>query len=371
MPVIAVEDDKVLRFLQVLLDPATPAERLTVFADYVAHDIDQDHWFAEARARLPGVFPSAVRLLKSADDLHSALPVADALVVESLVIGEAELALAPRLRFIHKFGSTADNLDLAACALRGIVVKTQRRRTNIAVAEHTLALILGLARQLHRLSGRVTVAQLQELGYEYRKYDTRHTGANNYGRVGGLKVIHGMTLGLLGMGEIAREVVPLARAFGLNIRYYRRNRLTAADEAALGVTYCSREDLFANADILSVHVPLAAATRGLVGAADFARIKPGAWLINTSRAEIVDHDALVAALESGRLGGAACDVHYQEPVAPDEPLLAFDNLLLTPHFAGGPRQTLLDDIEEIASNIQQALAPYNKANANAQGKTAP
>jgi phosphoglycerate dehydrogenase-like enzyme len=371
MSVIALEDDKVLRFLQVLVDPSTSAERMAVFKDYVAHDIDQDAWIADVKARLPGVFPSDVRLIQSKDDLRAALPDAEALVVESMAIGEAELALAPRLKFIHKFGIRADNIDLAACARRGIAVKTQRRRTNIAVAEHTLALMLALAKQLHRAGGRVTEQQLRERGYIYRKYDTRHTGANNYGRVGGLRVLHGLTLGLLGMGEIAREVAPLARAFGLNLQYHRRNRLPAAEETALGVRHCSWNDLFETSDIVSVHVPLAPETRGLVGADALQRIKPGAWLINTSRADIVDHDALVAALASGRLAAAACDVHYQEPVSDDEPLLKFDNLLLTPHFAGGPRQTLLIDIEEIASNIQQALAPYQKANANAQGKTAP
>ena len=108
-------------------------------------------------------------------------------------------------------------------------------------------------------------------------------------------------------------------------------------------------------------LPLAGAALALAAIARFAR--PASPLAATL--------ALVAALASGRLAAAACDVHYQEPVADDEPLLKFDNLLLTPHFAGGPRQTLLIDIEEIASNIQQALAPYHKANANAQGKIAP
>ena len=368
--VIAVEDDKVLRFLQVLLDPATPAERMRVFADYVAHDIDQQTWLADVHARLPGVFPSDIKLIKTTEELHAVLPQAEALVVESMAVGAAELALAPRLKLIHKFGARADNIDLAACAARGVTVKAQRRRTNIAVAEHTMALILALAKQLHRLAGKVTVERLQPLGYAYRKYDTRHTGANNYGRVGGLRVIHGMTLGLLGMGEIARELVPMARAFGLKIQYHRRNRLPPAEEAALGVTYCGRDDLFAGSDILSVHVPLEVATRGLVGANAINQMKPGAWLINTSRADIVDHDALLAALKSGRLGAAAADVHYQEPVDAGEPLLAFDNFLMTPHFAGGPRQTLLDDIEEIAFNIQQALALNEKTNAKAQEKKA-
>jgi phosphoglycerate dehydrogenase-like enzyme len=356
VPIIAIEDDKVLRFLQILLDPDTDPERMAVFADYVAHDIDQEAWLADARARLPGVFPSAVRLIRSQEDLATVLPAADALVVESLAIGAAELARAPRLRVIQQFGTRAERIDRAECARRGIVVMTQRRRTNIAVAEHVLALILGLARQVHRLAGRVTVERLARLGYAYRPYDTRHTGANNYGRVGGLRVIRGMTLGLLGMGEIAREVVPLARAFGLRLRYHCRHRLPAAEEAALGVEYCGWDALFECADILSVHLPLDRSTRGAVDAVALARMKPGAWLINTARADIVDRTALAAALESGRLGAAASDVHYQEPVAPDDPLLAFDNFLMTPHFAGGPRQTLLADIEEIAGNILRVVA---------------
>lgn len=356
MNVIAVEDDKVLRFLQVLLDPATSGERLAVFADYVAHDLDQGAWLAAARGRLHGLFPSAVRLIGARDELPAALATADALVVESLAIGEAELAQAPRLRFIQQFGTRAGAIDRAACARRGVVVMTQRRRTNIAVAEHTLALILGLAKQLHRLAGKVTVARIEALGSRYRPYDTRHTGANNFGRFGGVRVIHGLTLGLLGFGEIAREVVPLARAFGLSLQYHCRHRLPAAEEAALGIEYRDWNGLFESADILSVHLPLNAATRGSVDAAALERMKPGGWLINTARADIVDQAALAAALGSGRLAAAASDVHYQEPVAADDPLLAFDNFLMTPHYAGGPRQTLLADIEEIAANIRRALA---------------
>ena len=115
-----------------------------------------------------------------------------------------------------------------------------------------------------------------------------------------------MTLGLLGMGEIAREVMLLARAFGLKLQYHRRNRLPAAEEAELGITYCGRDELFASSDILSIHVPLEAATRGLVGADALDKIKPGAWLINTSRADIVDHDCAGRCAEVGparRAGG--------------------------------------------------------------------
>lgn len=218
-----------------------------------------------------------------------------------------------------------------------------------------LASILALAKQLHRLNGKVTAERLSEAGYVLRKFDTRYTGANNYGRVSGVRLMRGAVLGVLGMGEVGREVAGMAHAFGMGVRYHQRRRLPPADETRLGIAYCSLAELFAGSDIISIHIPLAPATRGLIGRDALQRVKPGAWLINTSRAAIVDHAALVEALESGRLGAAALDVHYEEPCAPDEPLLRLDNVILTPHFAGGPRATVLDDIEEIALNVQQSL----------------
>lgn len=364
MPVtaIVVEDDKVLRLMQVLLDSGAPAVRCAAYADYVAHDVaDFERWRAAARSRVQGLYPAEVRMVATQEELLAALAGASALVVEGLSVGERELAAADGLALVHKFGALTDNIDLVACARRRVPVRTLRRRTNIAVAEHTLALMLALAKKLGRTNGCVTVERLRAAGYAFRKYDTRHIGANNYGRIGGLRLLSGSTLGVLGMGEVGREVAGRALAFGMKVLYHQRRRLPAGDEAALGVSYCSFADLFENSDLVSIHIPLTLDTRGLVDRATLGRMKPGAWLINTSRADIVDHAALVEALESGRLAAAGFDVQYEEPCAPDDPLLRFDNVMLTPHCAGGPRSTLLDDIEEVALGIHQTLQARDRA----------
>ena len=361
MTVIVVEDDKVLRMLQPLLDPDTPPERIAAVTDYVAHDLDFESWCAAVRARVPKLYPASVRLVATQEALRANLAGSNALVVESLRMDEAGLAAVPGLALVQKFGLSTANIDLAACERRGVPVRTLRRRSNIAVAEHTLALMLALAKQLHRLGGRVSAERLRDAGYDYRKFDTRYTGANNYGRVGGLRVLRGSTLGVLGMGEIGRELASLVRPFGMTVKYHQRRRLRPEDEKALGVVYCSFTELFEGSDTISVHVPLNAETRGLVNRDALQRIRPGAALINTSRAEIVDRAALIEALESRRLGAAALDVHYQEPCAPDDPLLRFDNVLMTPHFAGGPRTALLGDLEEIVFNIEQALKARHPA----------
>ena len=131
--------------------------------------------------------------------------------------------------------------------------------------------------------------------------------------------------------------------------------LTAAEEAAAGVAYCSFADLFRESDYVSVHVPMEDATRGLVGAKQFALMKSGAAIVNTSRAEIIDRAALLDALQGGRLRGAALDVHYQEPMREDDPLLAMPNVILMPHTCGGSRLNGLADMVEMLQGIQADL----------------
>ncbi|MPS29721.1 NAD(P)-dependent oxidoreductase [Pigmentiphaga sp.] len=356
MPLIVVEEDRVLRVAQVILDPSTSAERVAAFADYNSTDQpDFAGWLDALRGRLPGLYPADLRLVNSQEELRAALPQADAVVVESLDIGEAELAMAPRLAIVHKFGRLGDNIDQAACAARGIPVMSLRRRTNIAVAEHTITLILALARRLPLINGLVSESRLQQAGFAFRAYDRRHTAAANYGRIPDLRTLHGLTLGLLGLGEIAREVAMLARAFGMRVCYHKRMPLDAAEEQVLGVTHCGFYELFEQSDFLSVHVPSSAKTRSLVDAAAIGRMRRGAYLVNTARAEIVDHDALVEALRAGHLAGAGFDVQYGEPSADDDPLLHFDNVILTPHMAGASRMNGLIDAENLLLNLHAAL----------------
>ncbi len=355
-PILVVEDDRVLRQVEVVLDPRTSPERAAAFATYVAHDLpDWYAWRDALRAKLPHLHPAEVRLVDSQAALRQALPGADGVVVESLEIGPEELALGSTLKVVQKFGRAGKNVDMAACAARGVQVLDLRRRTNIALAEHTLMFMLGLARRLPYVNHLVTPERLQAAGITPLPYDTRHTASANFGRITGLQMLHGRTLGLLGFGEIGQETARLAHAFGMRVLYNKRHRLGAAEEAAMSVAYRDFDALFAESDFLSVHVPSVPATRSLVDARAIGLMPQGAFLINTSRAEIVDPAALLGGLQSGHLGGAALDVLYDEPDTEDDPLLGFANVLLTPHIAGASRMNGLADMDDMLRNIQAAL----------------
>src|SRR5262249_29152854 len=158
--VLVVEDDRFLRVVGIVLDPATSAERIAAYADFFAHDEpDFAGWCARLRTRLSGLHPSTVRLVDTQEELRAALPGARALVVESLPVGAAELTAGGDLRAVQKYGSAPRNIDTAACAARGVKVLTIRRRANIACAELAIALMLTLARKLHRLTRRISVEQ--------------------------------------------------------------------------------------------------------------------------------------------------------------------------------------------------------------------
>jgi phosphoglycerate dehydrogenase-like enzyme len=353
---IVVEEDRILRLVQVVLDPAASPERVAAFVDYNSLDTpDFPGWLAALRQELPALYPAQVALVNSQEELRAQLPGADAVIVESLEVGAAELALAPKLSTVQNFGAIAANVDAAACAGRNIPCKTLRRRTNIAMGEHTMMLMLALAKRLPLIDGLVTSERLAAAGLAFRPYDSRHTAKANFGRVPNLRTLSGSTLGLLGFGEIAREVAMMVRPFGMRVLYNKRQRLEAGEEAAYGVSYCSFDELFAAADFLSVHIPLSDATRDLVNQATLARMQRGAYLINTSRAEIVNHQALVAALQSGQLGGAGLDVLYQEPAQESEPLLALDNVVLTPHLGGASRRNSLADMRDMLRGIDAQL----------------
>ncbi len=355
MPRVVVEEDRVLRVVQIVLDPSTPVERTTAYADYAAHDADLIAWRDALRDRIPGLYPAEVSLVTSADELHGALPAADVVIVESLEFGARELAAAPKLKWLQTFGAFAPHIDERACLARNLPVHTVRRRTNRVVAEHTIMLMLALAKRLPLINGLVTPERLITAGFESRPYNTRHTPGANFGRIPDLRTLAGATLGLLGFGEIAREVAVMARAFGMEMLYHKRTRLTAEDERSAGVTYCAFDALFARSDYLSVHVPSTSGTRDLVDETALARMKPGAFLINTSRAEIVNRQALLDAVTSGHLAGVGLDVLHDEPAAEDEPLLRYPNVIVTPHCAGASRVNGWADMEDMLIEIWKGI----------------
>ncbi len=356
MPVIVVDDDKVLRFLHVLLDPGVPPDRAAALTDFLSFDIaDVGTWMDNVRVSCGALYPASVRMVPDQDSLHAALPEADAVVVEGLAVGEAELARSAGLKLVQKFGVDSRNIDLDACARAGISVRTVRRRVNGAVAEHAIALMMAVGRKICETEGALDFSSLRALGYKPALFDANHISGANWARIHGLKSLQGATLGALGLGEVGREVAPRARAMGMEVLYYQRNRLPSEIEAESNAQYVSFEELLERSDFLSVHLPLTPETEGMIDAAAFARLKPGAILVNVSRAHIVDRGALIEALNSGHLGGAGLDVHYQEPGDADEPLKSYPNVVLSPHIAVASRTHAIADMEAVVSNLAEAF----------------
>jgi phosphoglycerate dehydrogenase-like enzyme len=354
--ILVVEDDPFLRVVGILLDPSTPPERYAAYADFFAHDEpDFDGYVRHTRARVGALFPSDVRLIDTTEELHAALADARGLCVESLPVGAAELAVGSQLKVVQKYGARPRNIDLALCAAKGIQVLTLRRRANVACAEVAFALMLTLAKKLHRLAGRISPDQLAAAGYPYRPFDHRHTPNSNWARIGGIGMLCGATLGIIGLGEIGIEIAQRAKAFGMRTLYYQRNRAAQADERALDATYVSLEQLLSRSDWIVPQLPVSPSTRGLIGAAQFAQIKPGAMLVNVARADVVDRTALIDALRSGLLGGFALDPQYEAPGRNDDELLTFPNVVLSPHIAGSPRSNGLDDLADLVEGMAKAL----------------
>jgi D-3-phosphoglycerate dehydrogenase len=219
---------------------------------------------------------------------------------------------APRLKVVSRFGVGYDAIDCAAAAEHGVWVTITPGTNEQSVADHTLALLLALARDL------VPEANATRRG-EWR-------------RPIGLELA-GLTLGLIGFGRIGRQVATRARAFGLQVLVYD----VAPDPAAaaeVGARLVDLDTLLAGADFVSLHAPATPETRDLINAHTLAKMKRTAYLINTARGELVDEAALARALASGQLAGAALDVFKQEPPDPTHPLLSLPNVIATSHVAG-------------------------------------
>ncbi|MGB6537687.1 MAG: NAD(P)-dependent oxidoreductase [Xanthobacteraceae bacterium] len=355
-PVLVVEDDRFLRVVQLVLDPDCDRERFAAFTDFFAHDEPNfAGWCERMRADAKALFPAKVRLVETQEALRQNSADACALIVESLAVGDEEIAAAPKLKAVQKYGVDLRRIDLAACAKRGIAVLTLRRRANIACAELAFTLMLMLARRVNELAGRISVEALAELGYHYQPFDRRHTPNSNWGRVPGLKILHGSTVGIIGLGEIGREFALRAAAFGMRILYTQRQRAAEDVEHRYQATYRPMGGLLAESDWVVPLVPSTPATQNLIGRAELAQIRSGARLINISRAPVIDRAALLDALRSGHLGGFALDPLYESPGRNDDELLQFPNVVLTPHIAAQPRFNALADLEEMIVGLSRAV----------------
>lgn len=315
---------------------------------------EADGWAPEARRRLEALAGATVEAASlDRPALLARLSGVDALIVRlgHRVDGEL-LAAAPRLRFVASATTGLDHIDLAAAADRGIEVLSLRGETDFleqvpATAELTWALLLALLRRLPQAAGDAASGEWRrEL---FRGYE-----------------LHGRRLGLVGLGRVGRQVAGFALAFGMEVAAYD----PAPARAAAGVALLgSLEALLERSDVLSLHAPLDETTRGLIGARELALLPPGAFLVNTARGGLLDEAALVAALRSGHLAGAALDVieNERDPEARRAgPLLSYlreageeGKLLLTPHLGGATFDSMARTEIFVAGKLAAALMRHN------------
>jgi phosphoglycerate dehydrogenase-like enzyme len=355
---LVVENDTFLRLINVVLDPNASEERIDAFAHFCLHDLpDFRAWCDKIRAQAANLYPSEVRLVDSQEDLLANLPGATVAVVEELNFEAKEAAAAGKnLKFVQKYGFTTRNIDQAACDGAAAKVLTIRRRANISTAEQALMLMLALARQVTQNANLISVEQLKTAGYQPTTYDRRHTPNGNWARIPGMVTLYQRQLGIVGLGEIGRELALRATALGMRIVYHQRTRLPVDVERQYQATYLSLDELLATSDFVSLHLPRSPATVDFIGAPQLAVIKPGAFLINVSQPNLIERHALQRALESKRVAGFGLDTFYEEAGDANDPLIKLPNVIVTPHMGGSPRWNSLDDIEEVIVNLGRLLA---------------
>jgi phosphoglycerate dehydrogenase-like enzyme len=275
---------------------------------------------------------------------------ADALVYRSATVDATVLAAAPNARLVQKYGGREDGVDLAAAEAAGAAVATMPLRGCVAVAEMAMTLMLALSKQLV-----VGHAAAVSGGYRALGIEPQLTSQASHGfqwmKLPGLFEVVGLTLGIVGFGEIGTEVARRAQAFGMHVVYTKRTPLPEAIEQRLGVGHRALADLLVEADVVLVAAPHTPATEGIIGAAELALMRPSAVLVNISRGGLVDEAALVEALSSHAIAGAGLDVFVQEPVPFDHPLLGLDNVVLSPHIGGGTGGAREKQLRDVLDNV--------------------
>ncbi len=283
-------------------------------------------------------------------ELRAAAADADALVTAKRSVGADLIGASPRLRLIQVQGRAPWAVDRDAAAAAGVPVSVLPHRGAIAVAEQTVALMLGLYRKL--VPGHVGTrdAEYQGLGVEPVRTTERKI-AFNWLRYPDVWQLHGMTLGLVGLGDIALEVARRARAFDMDVVYHKRTPLPREHEDMVGARFMPLPELLAASDVISLHAPHTDQTERIIDAAALELMKSTAVLVNTARGGLVDEDSLVDALRDGRIAGAGLDAFLYEPLPEGSPLADAPNVLLSPHVGGGTGGGQRGMIDDVVGNL--------------------
>jgi len=290
--------------------------------------------------------PEELELLTLSEDTDEArlklLPEVDFILNADARLTAEHIAAAPKLKHIQHQGVGYDKTDVAAAAKRGIKIGLTPEGTSIGVAEHTILLILAVYKNL-------VVADTSLRQGNWRQWDLRPRSFEMCGK----------TLGLIGFGRIGQEVAKRAVSFETRVVFYdsylNLGKADAEMWAGRGVESYGLEELLAESDILSLHIPANEETIGFLSTERLSMMKPSAIVINTARGKVVDEGALVEALQAGRLAGAGLDVFAEEPLPPGSPLCQMENVVLTPHISAGTVDALRQKMRAAFANIMRVV----------------
>jgi phosphoglycerate dehydrogenase-like enzyme len=305
--------------------------------------------FEEAGVALPEALDFRFHEVLTEKEIISACQGADFFLVPAAYpdITSRIIENIPSVCMIQTSGTGYNRVDIQSAARLGLPVANSPSLNVTTVAEFTLALLIALQRHL--------VVSDREIKAG------RYTQAREHFFESGSREVSDAKIGIIGFGEIGRKVAELALLLGASVSYYDVERASEGLENELGVAFKPLDELLAACDVISLHVPLTDRTKGMIGSKEFQLMPEGALLINTSRGEVVDQKALAEALEAGRLGGAALDTVYPEPLPAADPLLhlpppALDRLLLTPHIAGMTRGAMRRMLTGAIGNILRVVS---------------
>lgn len=268
------------------------------------------------RELLPEGFTVSAVTGRTPDDLKAAMADADYGVWWDVPVTAEIVAASPKVKLFHKWGVGVDNIDMEVCRARGIQVARTTGSNAAPVAEFTIGAMIALAR-------RIVPAHISTAAGGWEKNEVWKRSI----------MVTGKTVGIIGLGSIGKGVAKRLAGFDCRILYHNRNRIPAAEEAALGVEYATLDDLLRQSDIVSLNCPLSPETKGMIDARAFGLMKRGALLVNVARGGVVVEADLIRALEDGTLAGAAVDVFETEPPPADHPLRRMPNVIVTPHTA--------------------------------------
>jgi D-3-phosphoglycerate dehydrogenase / 2-oxoglutarate reductase len=305
---------------------------------------------AFARSLLPNGFTIVA---PTSDDRGEAMGLArnaHAIVTQHAPVDASLIAAAPALQVIQKYGRREDGIDIAAAVAAGVPVAVMPLRGCVAVAELAMTLILALSKQLIVAHQATATGAYRDLGLQPRTTSQRVHGFQ-WMKLPHLREVAGTTLGIVGFGEIGTEVAHRARAFDMNVLHNKRSPLDLAIEQRLGVRYAALDDLLTRSDFIVLSAPHTPQTERMIGERELGLMKPDAYLVNIARGGLIDEAALYRALSERRIAGAGLDVFVEEPVPADNPLLALDNVIVTPHIGGGTGGARQKQMQDVLDNV--------------------